>query len=291
MQIVETALNREGLAQVVPPLNFKVSVEYDGRTIELLRFNAYVKRSIAIPEGIDPDRVTTGVVVARDGTVRHVPTQITEVGDTHYAIIHSLTNSTYSVVWNPLKFVDVENHWAKDAVNDMGSRMIVNGIGKGMYNPDQDITRAEFAAIIVRGLGLRLTQGDSIFTDINTTDWYLSAVQTAFEYGLINGFEDGTFRPNDKITREQAMLIVSKAMKWTGLKDSAANPSVADVIHAFSDANTVSKWALPGVADSVSLGIVSGRTNKLLAPQANITRAEIATIVQRLLQESDLINK
>jgi len=282
MQIVKDALNREGLTEAVPPLNFKVSVEYDGRTIEIVRFNAYVKRTIAIPDGIDPNRITTGVVVEQDGTIRHVPTKITEVGGTHYAVIHSLTNSTFALVWNPLKFIDVENHWAKDAVNNMGSRMIVNGMGKGIYNPDQDITRAEFAAIIVRGLGLRLKQGDSIFTDVNTTDWYRGAVQIAYEYGLINGFEDGTFRPNDKITREQAMLIVSKAMVWTGLKGSA--------VHNFPDANTVSKWALSGVADSVSSGIVSGRNNNLLAPQANITRAEVAMIVQKLLQKSDLIN-
>ncbi|URN95130.1 MAG: putative Ig domain-containing protein [Candidatus Pristimantibacillus lignocellulolyticus] len=291
LQIVEAAFNREGLTQVAPTLNFKVSVEYDGRTVEISKFNSYVKRTIAIPEGTNPNQITTGVVVEPDGSVSHVPTQITKVGDRYYAVIYSLTNSTYSVVWNPLQFIDVENHWAKAAVNNMGSKMVINGIGNGMYHPDQDITRAEFAAIIVRGLGLRLSQENSLFTDIGTTAWYRSAVQTAYEYGLINGFEDGTFRPNDKITREQAMLMVSKAMLITGLKESAASQSNVDVIREFTDASIVSEWALEGVADSVGSGIISGRNNNLLAPKANITRAEVAMVIQRLLQTSDLINR
>ncbi|HIW33416.1 MAG TPA: S-layer homology domain-containing protein, partial [Candidatus Paenibacillus intestinavium] len=290
LQIVKAAVNDEGLALVVPPLNFKVSVEYNGRTVEVLRFNSYVSRSIAIPDGIKPNQITTGVVVESDGTVRHVPTQIKVVGDKLYAIIHSLTNSTYAVVWNPVQFTDMDNHWAKDAVNNMGSRMIVNGIGNGTYNPDHDVTRAEFAAIIVRGLGMRLASRDSKFTDVNASAWYHSAIQTAYDYGLINGFEDGTFRPNDKITREQAMLIMSKAMVLTGLKGSI-NQSASDAIGAFSDGNTVSDWALHGVADSVSSGIISGRDNNLLSPKANISRAEIATIIQRLLQKSKLIDE
>ncbi|MCW3795099.1 S-layer homology domain-containing protein [Paenibacillus sp. LS1] len=65
---------------------------------------------------------------------------------------NSLTNSLYSVVWHPLMFKDVENHWAKDVVNDMGSRLIVNGIGNDLYNLNTDMTRAEFAAIMMKGL-------------------------------------------------------------------------------------------------------------------------------------------
>ncbi len=291
LQIVAAAVHREGLTQVAPPLNFKISVEYDGRTIEILRFKSFIERTIAIPEGADPNQITTGVVVESDGSIRQVPTRIMKVDDRYYAVINSMTNSVYSIVSNPIKFIDVENHWAETAVNNMGSRMVVNGIGNGMYRPDQDITRAEFAAIIVRGLGLRLSQESSLFTDVSTTAWYCRAIQTAYEYGLINGFEDGTFRPNDRITREQAMLIMTKAMMISGLKKSKDNHSDADVIRTFTDAGTVSEWALDGVAESVSSGIILGRNKNLLAPKANITRAEVAMIIQRLLQKAALIDR
>jgi hypothetical protein len=123
-----------------------------------------------------------------------------------------LTNSTYSVVWNPITFDDAEKHWAKDAVNEMASRMVLSGTGDSMFTPDREVTRSEFAAIVVRGLGLYMNKDSHAFSDVKTEDWYNSAIRTSYAYGLISGFEDGSFRPNDKITREQAMSSSTK--RW-----------------------------------------------------------------------------
>ncbi|MNC46901.1 Endo-1,4-beta-xylanase A precursor [compost metagenome] len=169
--------------------------------------------------------------------------------------------------------------------------MIVSGKGSGMFSPDEDVTRAELAAIIVRGLGLRLEQGESTFSDVKVTDWYSSSIQTAYEYGLINGFEEGTFQPNDKVTREQAMLILSKAMDVTELSGQSGSQTAASILSAFSDTYAVSNWALNGIAESVNAGIISGRSSGLIDPKAYITRAEVAIIVQRLLQKSNLIDE
>ncbi|WP_415841069.1 S-layer homology domain-containing protein, partial [Paenibacillus typhae] len=291
VRVVEAAANQGGFSLVVPPLNFRVTAGYGERTEEISNFNIYVKRTVAIPEGVDPNRITTGVVVEADGTVRHVPTKIVMIEGKYYAEINSLTNSTYTIVWHPLEFKDIEKHWAKDAVNNMGSRMVVTGTGDELFSPDRDITRAEFAAIIVRGLGLRLETSGGSFTDVKQADWYSSAIQTAYKYGLITGYEDGSFRPNDKITREQAMLIVSKAMKLTGLSEKIAEQSASHVLGEFSDAGNVANWSLNGVADSISAGIIAGRSANSLAPKAYITRAEVATMMQRLLQKSSLINE
>ncbi|CAK4843060.1 unnamed protein product [Aphanomyces euteiches] len=275
---------------LVPPLiDFTVKGKYGDTIVEVSKFNAYVERTIAIPDGVDPNKITTGVVIDQDGTVRHVPTRITVTSGKYYAVINSLTNSTYSVVWHPLDFEDVANHWAKNAVNDMGSRMVVSGIGNEIFSPDQDITRAEFAAILVRGLGLKLDNGAAPFLDVKASDWYNGAINTAYSYHLINGFEDGTFRPSDKITREQAMVILAKAMTITNLKTKLPVQSTEVTLNPYSDAAKVSSWAQSGVADSVHAGIVSGRSSTGLAPKAYMTRAEVATVVQRLLQKSGLI--
>ncbi|MBD2869294.1 S-layer homology domain-containing protein [Paenibacillus arenilitoris] len=291
VSVVEDAADREGATLVVPPLHFKISAVNGDRTEEVSSFGAYVKRTIALPEGIDPERMTTGAAVEADGTLRHVPTKIVTIDGKYYAQINSLTNSIYSVVSHPFTFEDVESHWAKNAVNNMGARMIVSGTGESRFSPDRDITRAEFAAIAVRGLGLRPESGMSVFTDVKPADWFGGAVQTAYEYGIIAGYEDGSFRPHDKITREQAMLMVSKAMAITGLPGVQAGESANRVLEAFSDVGHISNWALSGVGDSVSAGIVSGRSDDELAPKAFMTRAEVATIMQRLLQKSGLINE
>jgi uncharacterized protein YjdB len=289
IKVVENAAEMGNFTLVVPPVEFTVSGTYNNKTVEVSKFNAYVERTIAIPDGVDPSKITTAVVVDPDGSTRHVPTKVVKVDGKYYAKINSLTNSTYSVVWHPLEFSDVANHWAKSAVNDMGSRMVIDGTETGKFSPDRDITRAEFAAIVVRGLGLKLENGKSAFSDVKTTDWYSGAVNTAATYHLIDGLEDGTFHPNDNITREQAMAIVSRAMTITGLKAAAQGKSAADILRAYTDAADASQWAQDGIAASVSAGIISGRDSETLAPQANITRAEVAAMIQRLLQKSGLI--
>src|SRR5690606_1486461 len=128
-------------------------------------------------------------------------------------------------------------HWAEEAVGDMGSRMVVNGTGSGKFDPDRSVTRAEFAAIVVCGLGLPKEGGSSRFPDVGGGDWKGGVISAAVEYGLIDGFEDGTFRPDEQITREQAMMIVSKAMAITGLAlDRADARAAAGVIDTFTDA-------------------------------------------------------
>ncbi|OPH58158.1 hypothetical protein BC351_24790 [Paenibacillus ferrarius] len=289
LKVVESAAAKGQLTLAAQPLNFTVRAAYGERNVEVTKFDAYVERTIAIPVEVDPGKITTGVVVEQDGSVRHVPTKVRNINGKYEAQINSLTNSTYAVVWHPLEFSDAANHWAKSAVNDMGSRMVVNGTGNGMFSPDQEITRAEFAAIIVRGLGLKLENGATPFSDVKSEDWYSGAVSTAYSHRLISGMEDGTFRPNDKITREQAMVILSKAMAITGLKDKLLEQSADSALRPFEDAAVVSSWAQSSAADNVKAGIVDGRNGALLAPKGYMTRAEVATIIQRLLQKSGLI--
>jgi cell division septal protein FtsQ/histidinol phosphatase-like enzyme len=286
---IEMLAANEKLTLVAQPLDFTVKVTYAGKTVELTKFNTYVERTIPLADGVDLKKITTGLVLEAGGTFRHVPTQIVAIDGKHFAKIHSLTNSTYFVVQDPQNFKDVATHWAKDIVNEMASRKVINGVGDDLFNPNLEITRAEFAAIIVRGLGLKLESGTTSFTDVKVSDWYNDVVQTAYSYKLINGFEDGTFHPTDKITREQAMSIIAKAMVITDLKTNLPAKEASELLSTYTDANEASDWAKSGIADSLQAGIITGRSGNVLAPQAFITRAEVAAIIQRLLQQSDLI--
>ncbi|ANY65973.1 hypothetical protein BBD42_05480 [Paenibacillus sp. BIHB 4019] len=285
----ESAAAKQGFTLAVPPFEFIVQGTYLGKSVNVTKFNAYVERMLTLPDGADISKITTGIVIDPDGTIRHVPTMIIEKDGKAYAKINSLTNSMYSVIWNPVAFSDVQTHWGKDAVNEMGSRLVIEGTGNGLFSPARDITRAEFAAILVRGLGLRPESGAAPFSDVPSSAWYSGAVSTAHAYGLIGGYEDGTFRPNSSITREQAMLMIAKAMSLTKLKAQLPAQSTEQTLQAYKDADKASAWALDGIADSVQAGIVSGRSSAELAPKAFITRAEVASIIQRLLKASHLI--
>ncbi|MNC06504.1 Endo-1,4-beta-xylanase A precursor [compost metagenome] len=287
LKAAQEAADKGSFSLVAAPVDFTITATYENEAVEVNKFDAFVERTIALPDGVDPSNITTGVVVDNDGTVRHIPTKVIVQDGKYYAVLNSMTNSSYSVVWHPLEFSDVASHWAKSAVNDMGSRMVIDGTGDNSFSPDRSITRAEFAAIFVRGLGLKLESGAAAFSDVASSDWYSSAVQTAYTYGLISGFEDGTFRPDESITREQAMVMVSRAMQLTGLKDKLT--SQADVLAAYLDAADSSEWANDGITASVQAGLITGRDGDVLAPKASITRAEVAAVIQRLLQKSGLI--
>lgn len=289
VNLVENSAKKGEFTIVVPAVEFNVRCTYDGKTIDVSKFNAYVERTVAIPEGIDHTKITTGVIVDQDGTVRHVPTKIVIIDGIYYAKINSLTNSTYSVVWNPIEFKDVSQHWAKNTINNMGSRMVISGVGNGMFEPNRDITRAEFAAIVVRSLGLKPGTGNNAFKDVKSEDWYCKYVETAYEYGIISGYGNEKFGPMDKITREQAMTMIAKAMKLTGLKMEFKTDEVQELLAGFSDSGQSSTWANDNTAACIKAGIVSGKGSETLAPKDEITRAEVAAIIERLLQKSGLI--
>jgi hypothetical protein len=289
--VIADAANEGGYTLVVPAVEFTVSCTYGDQTVDVTTFDAYVDRTILIPDGVDPNMITTAVVVDADGTPHSVPTEI--VYDTatghYYALIHSLTNSIYTVIYNPVEFADVTTHWAKDAINNMGSRLVVTGIGNNNFAPDRDITRAEFAAVIVRALGLEPGLGKSAFTDVKPTDWFAGYVETAVSYGLITGYDNGAFGPGDKITREQAMTVVARAMKLTGLKVSLSSGEAAALLGAFADGGSVSGYASDGMASCLKSGVLTGKDGSELAAKDNITRAEVAVIIERLLKLSGLI--
>ncbi len=275
---------------VVPAVAFNVSATHDGKTVAVDRFDAYVERMIAIPDGVDPAKITTGVVVEEDGTVRHVPTKVILSEGRLYAQINSLTNSTYSVVWNPVAFEDAEGHWAETAINDMGSRMVISGVDDRTFLPKQNVTRAEFAAMLVRALGLKPDASSVSFADVEVKSWYAEYVGAAVEYGLIQGFGDGTFRPEATITREQAMSMTAKALRLTGNALTQLDAAqVQSIIAGFGDGGAAGAWAMDSIALLTKHGLVTGAAGKQLAPKALITRAEAAVMVQRLLKQSELI--
>ena len=290
VKIIEDTADKNNYQIVVKPIEFEITCSSGSKTVAVSKFSAYVERMIAIPEGVDPSKITTGVILNSDGTFSHVPTVITMIDGKYYAKINSLTNSAYLLIYSPKTFQDVGKHWAEKDVNDMASRLVVSGIGDDKFEPDRDITRAEFAAIVVRALGLmNQGTGKDAFIDVMKKNWYYDAVSIAYEYGITSGYENGKFWPDDKITREQAMTMIARAMKITGSKVELADGEADKLLTSFTDANSAAEYAKANIASCVKAGIVSGRSGKLIAPKDNITRAEVAVIVQRLLQNSNLI--
>lgn len=280
-----------GAELVFPPMQFEVSartVRQDGTTtqLEISKFSNYVERVMEIPANVDPSKITTGIVFNADGSYSHVPTEIFKREGKWFAKLNSLTNSNYSVAWNPITVKAVEKNWSKDAVNDMASRMVVFNFDT--FDPNKAITRADFAEYMVRALGLYRTGSvhENHFKDVSANGDRTLAILIANEYGIISGYPDGTFRPNQVITREEAMVMYQKAMKITKLVGTAQ-----DRYASYADYNQVGTWASTYVKEVLSAQVFSGTSDHKISPKDNLTYAEAAQAIKNLLVASKLINQ
>lgn len=283
--------NANGAELIFPPVAFEIvakTTKADGTTadVQISKFSNYVERIMEIPAGVDPSKITTGIVFNPDGTYSHVPTDVFQKDGKWYAKLNSLTNSNYSVIWNPVTAKSVENHWAKDAVNDMASRLVI--LDSEKFEPNKAITRADFAEYIVRALGLYRegSSHENKFKDVSVSGDRTLAILIANEYGVITGYTDGTFKPDQKITREEAMVMYQRAMKVTKLAGSDTTS-----YKKYEDFTKVSGWAQEYVKEVLSAHVFNGTSATTISPKSNLTYAESAQAIKNLLVESKLINE
>jgi hypothetical protein len=243
--------------------------------------------------------MTTGIVIDSNGTIRPVPINVVTrdtdaAGNTNddarsFVVISSLTSSTYSVIWNSYESGKADANWAEEAVCDMGSRLIVSGIEGYEFDSDREMKRDEFAAIVTRALGLKLGMGINLFADIEEDDWYSDYIKTAHKYGVVSGYGNDRFEPNDKITRQEALAITARAMKITEPNAVIETEEVDKLLASFGDTGEVDDWARGSIASCIKIGIVIGKPGNIIALDDTITGADAAVTVRRLLQKSGLI--
>ncbi len=275
---------------MIPPVYFEIVISYQDKTITLERFSAYTERAVPVPDSLDAKKITTAVVIDENGGVQHIPTRIvSNKAGQRYAVFSSMTNSSYAVIFRERTFADSAKHWASADINGMAGRMILGGVSAQAFEPDRDITRAEFMAIVVRSLGLmRAGGGEDAFVDVANGSWYYDAVSIAKEYGITSGNGDGTFAPDSMITREEAMAMIARAAKIAGLDTEMSEVAAAAELSQMKDSAEVSGWARISAAVCIQSGIIVGDSGSI-DPTDSITRAETAVIVNRMLSTSGLI--
>lgn len=275
-------------AVLAPPVEFSVTASGGGRTLPIERFDSFVRREIPLPDGIDRGSVATAVVLNDDGTVRQVPTSVETLDGRAYAVIRSMTNSSYALISRTASFEDTQGHWASSAVNDLASRLILNGADDNRFLPDSGVTRAEFASILVRALGLPGTDVQGRFRDVPADAWYAREAAQASELGIVQGYADGTFRPAAAVTREEAVAMIGRAMAIAGIPAEANEADPSRTLAAFADGSGVSEWARPAWAAAIREGVIAGEAGEL-RPHDKVTRAQTAVMVERLLTSAGFI--
>lgn len=172
-------------------------------------------------------------------------------------------------------YSDTESHWAKAAINEWSEYGVVQG-SDGRFRPNDPITRAEMATVIAKLLKLDKT-AENKFSDVAAGAWYTENILKCADAGVITGYTDGTFRPGNKITRQEAIVMLGRAF-------AIAEEPNAD-LSAFKDASSAASWAVGFVGAMVSRDIVHGVSDTELALSANINRASVVTILSNAIDE------
>ena len=175
-------------------------------------------------------------------------------------------------------YQDISGHWAEKDILYLSQQGYVNGYGDE-FRPDQTITRAEAATILARMTQAKKGEEAAPFSDVSADAWYADSVAIAYQAGLINGFEDGTFRPDEWITRAQLTKMVVETYRYMGGKvpDEAGSA-------AFTDAEAFEAWAISYINAAVELGLISGDPDGSFRADDTATRAETVRMLYNMLQ-------
>ncbi|MFC6552839.1 Ig-like domain-containing protein [Cohnella cellulosilytica] len=278
--IMEKTIRSKGAVSLLThPVSF--GLDTDGKAVD--EWNAiYRERTISLSAAIDPER-TTAVWIDARGELHFAPSTFASDSDGSLtATIRSPQDGFYTIVVSNKLFADVGAHWAETEIGLLANKRIVEGQANGGFTPDAPITRAEFAALLVRALGLPdSSKTRRSFTDVRTSDWYAGAVGAAEQAGVIRGFEDGSFRPDGDITREQMAAMIARALAFAGAALPAAD---ATVLESFADSRDIADWAAQATANLAESGIVQGMSDTAFVPRAAASRAQSVVILKRMLQ-------
>lgn len=177
------------------------------------------------------------------------------------------------------QYPDTKGNWAEINAAGLGGLNIIAGYPDGTYQPNKNVSRAEFAKILLKVLQAEYISSNKRFKDVKKGDWYYDVVNTASAKGLIEGYKDGTFKPDATITREEMAAMIARAIKQI----NGHEPSLSDVAYInFFDSYTIGDWAKPSVGASIRYDILSGKNNNVFDPRSKVTRAEAAKVVDWL---------
>ncbi|AOZ93221.1 S-layer homology domain-containing protein [Paenibacillus crassostreae] len=205
----------------------------------------------------------------------------------------------YKVMKMSRGYSDVTNHsWARNVLNALYSKGFMNNLRFEQFGADDQTSRGEFATLLVKGLSLPLNyDNNKTFTDLvpgaSSTTWDYAHIETATRAGIVTGLTDGVFAPDQPITREQAAVMIARALK---LKLAANDQKLADAVaKSFLDSGKIDAYALSSIQAVTKAGIMSGsvvntagqkKASYNFNPKSYMTRAEAAKIAVELLKKS-----
>ena len=224
------------------------------------------EKSASVKVTVKKPSKTTG---GNDGTTSGGGPSIIAPGNTG-AVTTPNTDSNYKPDFQDLDSVE----WARTAINGLAMRGMISGRDQYTFDPNANITRAEYCQILMGAINALNAKGESTFADVPSTAWYYNAVSVASQLGIVSGYGDGNFGPNDLITRQDMALMTYKTAQ---IMNKSLEPVNAEI--TFEDSHEIADYAFEAVMTLQKAGIINGMTDTTFEPLSNATRAQSAKVI------------
>lgn len=193
------------------------------------------------------------------------------------------TQEVFAVTKDVITFTDLGKFsWARQSIENMATRGIISGTGNNLFAPAKTMSKAEFVTLMLKSYMLDNMTPVGGFADVPTSKWYYKYLAIAKMLGIISGDKNNNYYPDDPIIREDSAIIIANTLKSVGKELPSYNSSVLD---RFKDENKISSYAISSMASLAGEGIFSGRTDGNIGPGDTALRAEIAVLINKIVDK------
>ncbi len=266
---------------------YDLSIISDNKVISELGGKVAVKLHYALKSGENADSIIIyhvdedGVIKIVKNAVYNATTKTVDFNTSHFSI--------YMIDYNHTEFSDVTNEfWGKSAIDFSSARNLVSGVGNDKFEPNRDITRAEFTQMVYNVFELD-TIDYTEFTDVKPESWYYTAIMSCKKAGFFEklNLSDDEFKPNQAITREEMAVILSNVAKYCKI---STNFNVVSDLTKFSDYDNVNKDFVDNIIFVINLGLLdkNGIGDSKFDPKGSTTRAQAAQIQKNMMYILDI---
>ncbi len=258
----------------------EVKIESAGR--QITKFASPIEIMLPVNEKFEVGKAYPVTQISADGSKANLIGKCVNIGGKMYIKL-SVDHLSIFVV-NPeaatdMPFTDVQGHWAYEAIKYAFENKLMLGVSDDKFSPQGMLSRAMLTTILYRVEKEPKIAEAAKYKDVEANAWYANAVAWASREGIVAGYSESTFAPNDQITREQMAAMLQRYSKYKKLD---ANKSKD--LSSYKDVKDVSDWASEAVKWSVAEELIAGRTKETLVPKGKATRAEAATILKNYME-------
>ncbi|WP_020619247.1 serine hydrolase [Paenibacillus daejeonensis] len=192
-------------------------------------------------------------------------------------IVQDIARTVYGILTYELTYSDVpDSHWAAASIREAAVAGLTEGMPDGRFEPESQVTRGHYAALLARALQLHAT-GDPVFADVEADSWYAGAIAAVHDAGIVSGDAGDAFQPEALLTRAELAVMTLRAYEYAG---GALPVGAAEA--AFADESQIPLWALTSVQQARELGLLKGYPDGRFLPNGTASRAEVVKVITSL---------